>query len=102
MDEITHVGLVKKISDGTYHFSMNPIGEVREKLSALCHGQWAGWKVYQFSKGTYNADGSWTMPKWAVDRWTRQMKTPYRELSEDEKESDRIEADKFIELLGGE
>jgi hypothetical protein len=54
---------------------------------------------YLFSKGTFNGDGTWTMPKWAVDRWQRQMNTPYAELSEAEQDSDRSEADKFIAIL---
>ncbi len=45
--------------------------------------------------------GSWTMPPWAVERWLRQAKTPYSELSETEKDSDRAEADRFLELLHG-
>jgi hypothetical protein len=71
----------------------------REQLADLCHEQWSGWAKYLFSKGEFNEDGTWTMPSWAVERWTRQMTTPYSELSEDEQESDRNEADRFIKLI---
>lgn len=71
----------------------------REKLAELAHSQWSGWIGYMFSKGTLHADGTLTLPKWAVERWTRQMNTPYAELSEEEKTSDRIEADKFLAVL---
>ncbi len=68
---------------------------LREQLAELAHEQWSGWMHYLFSKGTYNDDGTWTMPEWAVNRWVIQMGTPYGKLSEEEKESDRKEADKF-------
>ena len=42
---------------------------------------------------------SLVIPAKSVRRWARQMNTPYSELSEAEKESDRKEADKFLELL---
>lgn len=73
---------------------------MREKLAELCHEQWAGWMEYLFSKGEFNTDGTWTMPKWAVERWTRQMTTPYAELSEPEQDNDRKEADRFIKAIG--
>lgn len=74
---------------------------MREKLANLCHEQWSGWMKYLFGKGKFdNSNGSWIMPKWAVTRWSEQMYTPYRELSDVEKNSDRAEADKFIALLG--
>ncbi len=69
---------------------------LREKLAELAHNQWARWMEYLFSKGTFNEDGTWTMPSWAVRRWKRQMETPYSELSESEQDSDRSEADKFL------
>ena len=72
---------------------------MREKLAALCHTQWAGWMDYLFSKCTRNMDGTVTIPKWAVGRWMRQMRTHYKFLSEKEKESDGKEADKFIKLF---
>lgn len=72
---------------------------IREILADLCHRQWSGWMEYEFSKGTFNQDGTWTMPAWAVERWKRQMKTPYANLSDSEQESDRVEADKFLGAL---
>jgi hypothetical protein len=56
--------------------------------------------TYLFSKGAFNEDGTWTMPVWAVERWQRQVRTPYAELSEPEKDSDRDEADRVLALIG--
>lgn len=60
-----------------------------EALAALQHDIWASWMKWQFSCGMDNADGSWTMPAFKVERWKRQMNTPYAELSEREKDGDR-------------
>lgn len=72
---------------------------IKELLADLCHRQWSGWMVYLFSKGEIDENGNWIMPVWAVERWTRQMKTPYSELSENEKDSDRKEAEKIIAII---
>lgn len=74
---------------------------MREKLAELAHEQWSGWMRYLFSKGTFNNDGTWTMPAWAVDRWKEQMETPYLDLSESDQDSDRKEADKFLAIMRG-
>lgn len=71
----------------------------REALAAYAHEAWAGWMRYMFSKAELNADGSWTMPAWAVERWQRQMQTPYADLPEREKASDRKEADEMLAIL---
>jgi len=74
--------------------------ELREKLAALAHEQWSDWMKYMFKKGVlYDPDGTWTMPAWAVERWMRQMKTPYAELPEEEKENDRAEANRALAVL---
>ena len=73
--------------------------KLREEVANLAHQQWSGWMEYLFSKGTLNDDGTWTMPKWAVERWTRQMNTPYEVLSESDQDSDRAEADKFLAVF---
>lgn len=75
--------------------------DIREMLAAYSHDSaWSGWMRYMIGKGTLNPDGSWTMPAWAVERWTRQMNTPYAELPEQEKNSDREEADKMLAIIG--
>jgi len=72
---------------------------LREKLAEYAHAAWSGWMKYMFSKSTKNAGGSMTIPAWLVERWTRQMNTPYTELPEGEKKSDRNEADIIIGIM---
>lgn len=72
--------------------------ELREQLAALAHEQWSGWVRYQFSKCEERGDGR-LIPPWAVERWMRQMQTVYADLPEEEKESDRTEADKVLALI---
>ena len=73
-----------------------------EGIADVQHAIWAHWMAYMFTQGTYNADGSWTMPAAKVERWTRQMNTPYSELTEKEKESDRNQAMKAITRIAVE
>lgn len=73
--------------------------EIREALAEYAHEAWSGWMKYLFSKGTFNQDGTWTMPAWAVERWQRQMNAPYASLPEEEKKSDREEADRMLGIV---
>lgn len=67
-----------------------------ENLADLCHEQWAGWLKYMFSKCAFQEDGTVLIPKDLVNRWGRQMYSDYSELTVKEKESDRVEARKFL------
>jgi len=71
----------------------------REALADLCHEQWSGWMRYLFEKMVLNRNGELEMPHEFVSRWHRQMNTPYRNLPENEKDSDRSEADKFLKII---
>ncbi len=72
---------------------------LRESLADLAHAQWSEWMVYLFSRTGRNPDGTSTIPSTLVDRWQRQMMTPYADLPEHEKPSDRAEADKMIAVM---
>jgi hypothetical protein len=76
--------------------------EKREALAEYAHEAWSGWMLYLFAKSQANDDGTVTIPAWAVERWSRQMDTEYDRLPEQEKESDRAEADKMLALIAPE
>lgn len=75
---------------------------LREQLAALCHEQWSGWMKYQFDRMIFAADADSIPRLMTADdfyRWRLQARTPYVDLTESEKESDRKEADRFLAIL---
>ena len=72
---------------------------LREHIANIQHEIWAHWMRYLFSVCQENPDGSFTVPAEKAQRWLRQIDTPYTELSEPEKDSDREQADKILALL---
>ncbi len=75
-----------------------------EALAEYAHDAWSGWMRYLFSKCEVrvleNVDrASLVIPERFVDRWRRQLETRYADLPEEEKESDRVEAQRMLEVL---
>ncbi len=60
-------------------------------LAELEHKQWAHWTRYMLANLTPEN----------IERWQRQIETPYSELSEKEKNSDREWADKILSIIQG-
>lgn len=107
--------------------SMN---ELRELLAALAHEQWAHWTRYMLARletvivdndEEYRAmrlnglafcqtreaarayvDGMEEQDRAFADleRWRRQVETPYADLTEEEKAGDREWADRYLAILG--
>jgi len=73
--------------------------KVIEPLAEYAHNAWSGWMQYLFSKATDNPDGTVTIPELSVSRWKRQMNTDYAELPDNEKTSDRIEAERIVSVI---
>jgi len=72
--------------------------EIREALADLEHTRWSNWQKYLHSECTAVGD-TLVIPKGSVEHWRRQIATPYADLTEREKDSDRKEADQTIALL---
>jgi len=75
---------------------------VRDKLADYAHQAWSGWMEYLFEKSILNQDGTVTIPAWAVKRWKRQAGTLYAELPDNEKKSDKKEADCMLQIVNGD
>ena len=74
--------------------------ELREVLAEYAHQAWSGWMDYMFAHSVATGgDGSEMIPAYLVDRWERQAATVYADLPEDEKKSDRAEADKILAIV---
>lgn len=90
----------------------------REALAALEHEQWAHWTGYMlevlepllaYGRGVMReasghgfGDAKAIKSLEALQRWFRQIQTPYADLTESEKDSDREWADKVLEITGTE
>ena len=70
-----------------------------EQLANYEHDRWTRWQKYLFSKCILKDDGSLIIPKEFVDRWSRQTNANYTNLSNEEKEYDRKEAIKILNLI---
>jgi hypothetical protein len=70
-----------------------------EELSAIEHGRWAHWQRYVHSKCEPKPDGALLIPADLVARWEAQIDTPYSELSEVEKESDRDQVRRYLPAI---
>lgn len=79
---------------------MSEVDELREKLAAIEHERWADWQKWLHSK-LYLANDApdYTIDKADIDRWQRQIDTPYSELSDKEKASDMEQVDRYWPLI---
>lgn len=79
--------------------------ELREKLAAIEHERWADWQRYVHSVCYENKGiggeptGELIIPSELARGWERQIGTPYQELTEKEKGSDREQVDRYWQLI---
>lgn len=70
-----------------------------DALAAIEHARWAHWQNYVHDQCEQHADGSLRIPADLVKRWKRQIETPYSELTEDEKNSDRQQVLRYLPTI---
>ena len=75
------------------------LDELLETLSSIEHERWSHWQRYVHSKCIAGPDGSLVIPANLVKRWERLIATPYSDLTEAEKESDREQVRKYLPII---
>ena len=75
--------------------------EFVEKGAEIEHERWSKWQKYMHSKLDKNIEDKdfFRLPTFYRERWERQIATPYSELTEPEKESDRDQVRPYIPLI---
>jgi hypothetical protein len=78
--------------------------EFVEKGAELEHDRWARWQKYMFSKaqvviGNDNEEIGIFIPIEYWKHWQKEIDTPYSELTEEQKESDRKETRNYLTLI---
>lgn len=73
--------------------------ELLEQLAAIEHERWAGWQRHLHAKCAANENGDLVIPAGYVKALEHQMNTPYTDLSDQEKESDRNEVRRYAHLI---
>lgn len=69
-----------------------------ERMAGEVHQVWASWMDYMFSKGLVLRDKGFKINPTEHRRWRRQASTPYDQLPEDEKQSDRDIARRYLNM----
>ncbi|MGE0409903.1 MAG: hypothetical protein AB7P23_11665 [Amphiplicatus sp.] len=72
---------------------------ILEDLADIEHQRWAHWQQYVHGKGMKLDDGSLLLPPDLVAQWEKQISTPYKQLTEKEKESDREQVRKYLPII---
>lgn len=70
-----------------------------EELASVEHERWSHWQRYLHEQCVPGTDGSLTIPADLVCHWTRQMNTPYTQLPEKEKVSDREQVQRYLPII---
>lgn len=73
--------------------------DLLEDLAAMEHKRWSSWQAYMHDHCRPGADGSLVIPADLVERWSSQMSTPYENLSEEEKDSDREQVRRYLPTI---
>lgn len=73
--------------------------ELIEALADKEHASWARWMNYLFSKCVNTVEGDVVIPFAPAQRWVLQVETPYADLTEQEKQSDRDEVVHILPII---
>ena len=70
-----------------------------EELANIEHQRQADWLGYLHSRCYRSEKGDLIVPLKLVENWEYQIETDYKDLSEEEKDSDREQVDRYVPLI---
>ncbi|GGU37447.1 hypothetical protein [Nocardioides albus] len=70
-----------------------------DRLAAIEHQRWAHWQRYVHEQCERRDDGSLLIPAELASRWEAQIMTPYAQLSERERDSDREQVRRYLPTI---
>ena len=73
---------------------------LRQHLAAIEHQRWADWQRWMHEQCARRPNGALIIPAELVERWERQIATPFEQLSEAEQRSDMEQVDRYWPLIG--
>jgi len=76
------------------------LDELLETLASVEHERWSHWQRYMHSKCVPQGDdGALLIPADLAKQWAKQLATPYSELTDEEKESDREQVRRYLPFI---
>ena len=72
---------------------------VMHRLAEAEHERWAHWQRYLHDQCVRGEDGALIIPAQLVERWSKQIDTPYPHLSEAEKKSDQEQVQRYLPII---
>ncbi len=75
------------------------VDQMIEILAALEHNGWSIWQRHVHSSGVINENGFLVLPPDLIEKWEKQITTSYRDLSEEDKEKDRAEVRRVLQII---
>ena len=82
----------------TNNNKQDDVERVIEKLAEIEHIRWSDWQKYCHQVLRKNLIDN-PLLEAVLSRWDKQIATPYSELSETEKQSDRNEVERYLPII---
>ena len=84
---------------GTEHLTVK-LDTLLETLTSIEHERWAHWQRYLHSLcAPVGDEGALLIPGELVHRWEVQINTPYSQLTDEQKESDRQQVRRYLPVI---
>lgn len=87
------------VGRGGQSWLIQVLDALRRRLAEIEHERWADWQRWMHDQCAPQPNGDLVIPAPLVERWERQIRTPFEQLSEAEQHSDLEQVDRYWPLI---